>query len=129
MNLQHTCPLMFHPDGSMRIATGKACLKQILVVETSTRVWGQPSVIVVDVSAILWTVHWPTSGTVLTFVELFKKWVANHLKNADVHLVLDRYYNYSTKSSTRAAHAGKSVPSRVHKLSKNTPLLPREAVL
>ena len=52
-------PSMFHPDGSMRIATGKACLKNILAVETSVRVWGQPAVIVVDVSAVLWTIIGP----------------------------------------------------------------------
>lgn len=97
---------MFHPDGSMRIATGKACLKKILAVETSARLWGQPSVIVVDVSAVLWTIYWSTKGTVLTFVNSFKMWVANQLDKADVHLVLDRYYDYSTKSSTRAAQDG-----------------------
>ena len=110
-------PAMFHPDGSMRIATGKACLKKMLAVETSARVWGQPSVIVVDVSAVLWTISWPINGTVLSFVSSFKTWVANHLANADVHLVLDRYYDYSTKSSTRAARAAEMIHTRVHKLS------------
>ena len=124
-------PSMFHPDGSMRIATGKACLKNNLAVETSARVWGQPSVIVVDVyvSAVLWTINWPTKGTVHTFVNEFKIWVANKLNSADVHLVLDRYYDYSTKSSTRVARAGKTAPSRVHKLSAKTPLPTRDAVL
>ena len=53
-------PSMFHSDGSMRLATGKACLKKCLGVETSARVWGESSVIVVDVSAVLWTIHWPS---------------------------------------------------------------------
>ena len=47
-------PSKFNPDGSMRIATNKAYLKNSLAVETSVRVWGEPSVIVVDVSAVLW---------------------------------------------------------------------------
>ena len=122
-------PSMFHPDGSMRIATGKACLKNILAVETSVRVWGQPSVIVVDVSAVLWTINWSTKGTVQTFVNEVKIWVANKLNSADVHLVFDRYYDYSTKSSTRVARAGKTAASRVHKLSAKTPLPTRDAVL
>jgi hypothetical protein len=35
-------PSMFHPDGSMRIATGKACLKKILAVETLPGYGGNP---------------------------------------------------------------------------------------
>ena len=122
-------PSMFHPDGSMRIATGKACLKNNLAVVTSVRVWGQPSVIVVDVSAVLWTFNWPTKGTVHTFVNKFKIWVANKLNSADVHLVLDMYYDYSTKSSTRVASADKTATTQVHKLSAKTPLPTRDAVL
>ena len=49
-------PSMFNPDGSMSIATNKVCLKNSLAVETSVWVWGQPSVIIVDV---LWTLPWP----------------------------------------------------------------------
>ena len=120
---------MFHPDESMWIDTGKACLKNNLAVETSARVWGQPSVIVADVSAVLWTINWPTNGTVNTFVNAFKIWVENKLNSADVHLVMDRYYDYSTKSSTRVARAGKTATTRVHKLSVKTPLPTREAVL
>ena len=33
-------PSMFHPDGSMRIATGKACLKNNLAVEQLKRLPG-----------------------------------------------------------------------------------------
>ena len=104
-------PSMFHSDGNIRLATGKACLKKCLAVETSAKTWGEPSVIVVDVSAVLWTIHWPSQATVVTFVESFKTWVADHLSHAEVHLVLNRYYDFSTKSSTRAAHVGKKGPS------------------
>ena len=45
-------PSMFHSDGSMRLATGNACLKKCIAVETSARVWGEPSIIVADVSAV-----------------------------------------------------------------------------
>ena len=83
----------------------------------------------VDVSAVLWTIHWPSQGTVLTFVESFKTWIANHLSSAEVHLILDRYYDFSTKSSTRAAHVGKAGRSRVYKLTAKSPLPPRDTVL
>ena len=122
-------PSMFHSDGSMRLATGKACLKKCLGVETSARLWGDPSVIVVDVSAVLWTLHWPSQGTLYTFVESFKTWIANHLISAEVHLILDRYYDFSIKSGTRANRAGKAGVSRVYKLSAKSPLPPKDAVL
>jgi len=32
-------PSMFHSDGSMRLATGKACLKKCVGVETFAQVW------------------------------------------------------------------------------------------
>ena len=122
-------PSMFHSDGSMRLATGKACLKKCVGVETSARVWGEPLVIVADVSAVLWTIHWPSQGTVLTFVESFKTWIANHLSSAEVHLILDRYCDFSTKSSTGAARVGKAGRARVYKLTAKSPLPPRDAVL
>jgi len=122
-------PSMFHSDGSMRLATGKACLKKCLGVETSARVWGKPSVVVVDVSAVLWTIHLPSQGTVLTFVESFKTWIANHLSSTEVHLILDRYYDFSTKSSTRAARVATAGCSSVYKLTAKSPLPPRDAVL
>ena len=122
-------PSIFNPDGSMRIATNKACLKNSLAVETPVQVWGQPSVIVVDVSAVLWTLPWPPQGTVQTLFNTFKIWVANKLNNSDVHLVLDRYFDYSTKSSTMVARASKKPPTRVHKLSEKTPLPSRDVIL
>ena len=101
-------PSMFHSDGSMRQDTGKACLKKCVgVIRTSARIWAEPSVIVVDISAVLWTIYWPSQGTVLTFVEPFKTWITNHLSSAEEYLILDRYYDFSTKSSKGAAHFGK----------------------
>jgi len=40
----------------MWIATGKACLKKSVAVEMSARLWEQPEVVIVDVSADLWTI-------------------------------------------------------------------------
>ena len=94
--------------------------KTSLAVETSVWVWGQPSVIVVDVSAVLWTLPGPPQGTVQILIYTLKIWVANKLNNSDVHLALDRYFDYSARSSTRVARASKKTPTRVYKLGKNT---------
>ena len=102
---------MFNHDGSMWIAANNACLKKSLAIETSVRVWGQLTVIVVDVSAVLWTLPWPQQGTVQTLINTFKIRVASKLNNSDVHLVLDRYFDYSTKSSARVARASKKTPT------------------
>ena len=55
--------------------------------------------------------------------------IANHLSSAEVHLILDRYCDFSTKSSTRAARVGKAGRARVYKLTAKSPLPPRDAVL
>ncbi|KAG0729507.1 hypothetical protein GWK47_030173 [Chionoecetes opilio] len=81
---------------------------------------------VVDVSALLWTLEWPSQGTVDTFISVFKVWVNARLLEADVHLCFDRYFEYSTKSSTRSARAN---ATRVHQLERKTPLPARDAVL
>ena len=57
-------PSMFQADGQMRVVTGKSMLKNNLQVEVSQRLLTCPTAIVVDVSAVLWTVHWPANGTV-----------------------------------------------------------------
>lgn len=96
-------PSMFLPDGSMRIATGKSILKKNLAVEVPLRLWGSPTALVIDVSAVLWTIYWPGKGSVQTFVQGFKVWLASKLAESDVYLAFDRYHQYSTKSGTRAS--------------------------
>ena len=85
-----------------------------------------PTAIVVDVSAVLWTVHWPANGTVDTFISGFKEWLSVRLFGADVYLCFDRYRDYSTKSTIRSARAA---ATRVHQLDLRTPLPARDAVL
>ena len=63
------------------------------------RYWGFPPGIIVNVSAVLWTIDCPTKGSVNTLVGNF--WVSNELTENDVYLEFDRYRNYSTKSITR----------------------------
>ena len=82
-------PSMFQADGEMRFATGKSTLKNSLKVEVSQRLNTSPTAIVMDVSAVLWTVDWPTHGTVSTFISGFKAWLRVRLSEADVHLCFD----------------------------------------
>jgi hypothetical protein len=119
-------PSMFNADGQMRIATGKSALKKLLQVEVSDRSTSSPTAMVVDVSALLWTLHWPANGTVETFVEIFKTWVSNCLTTTDVYLCFDRYFDYSTKSMTRSARGN---TTRAHQLTCRTRLPTQDAVL
>ena len=84
-------PSMFQADGEMQVATGKSTLKNSLKVEVSQRLITCPTAIVMGVSAVLWTVDWPTHGTVGTFISGFKAWLRMRLSEADVHLCFDRY--------------------------------------
>ena len=45
-------------------ARSKAVLKTELQVEQSSRIQGVQDAVIIDGCATLWTVHWPTSGTV-----------------------------------------------------------------
>ena len=119
-------PSMFQADGQMRVATRKATLKKNLQVEVSQRLTTRPTAMVIDVSALLWTLSWPSHGTVDTFISVFKVWLNAQLQEADVHLCFDRYFDYSTKSSTRSVRAN---ATRVHQLDQKTPLPARDAVL
>ena len=127
MELTAYPPSMSQADGEMQVATaGKSTLKNSLKVEVSQRLITSPTAIVMDVSAVLWTVDWPTHGTVGTFISGFKAWFRVRLSEADVHLCFDRYRDYSTKTSTRSSRAA---ATRVHQLDLKTPLPDGDAVL
>lgn len=58
---------MFTQEG-MRICTNKSMLKKLLQVEVSGRTACGADVMVIDGSALLWTIHWPADGTVADFI-------------------------------------------------------------
>ncbi|KAG0715840.1 hypothetical protein GWK47_011021 [Chionoecetes opilio] len=82
---------------------------------------------VLDGSAVLWVIHWPANGTVRDFVVNIKQYIQQKLTSSDVYLVLNRYQDFSTKSTTRCNRTTET--SRVHRLALDTPLLPQKAVL
>jgi hypothetical protein len=119
-------PSTFHPDGQMRIATGESMLKKNLQVEVSQRCTISPTAMVIDVSALLWTLAWPSHGTIEMFISGFKMWLSKWLINADVYLCFNRYFDYSIISSTRSTRAN---ATHLHQLDPKTPLPARDAVL
>ena len=58
---------MFEPDGTMR-TSGKSILNTNLKFDISYREMPPSTAIVVDVSALLWTIEWNACGTVTTFI-------------------------------------------------------------
>ena len=119
---------MFHDSGAMRVCKGKSDLKKRLAKEISLRhTTSRVGTAVLDGSAVLWVVHWPSKGTIADYVNNFKKYLLKKLREADVYLVFDRYHDYSTKSVTRYDRACEA--SKVYQLNEATPLPPQKAIL
>ena len=115
---------MFEDSGDMRIRKTKSLLQ----VEVSTRhTSSQISCLVIDGSAVLYTIHWPANGTVGDFICNFRTYVGQKLKQGEVYLVFDRYRQYSTKGVTRSGR--QSNASKVYQLTHDTPLPPQNVAL
>jgi len=97
----------------MRVAAVKSTLKKNVQVYVSQRFIMSPTAIVyfvVDVLAVIWTLEWPTHGTVATFISGFKTWLSLQLTS----MCFDRHRDYSIKNSSRSARA---TTSHVHYLT------------
>jgi len=110
---------MFHADGQMRVAARKSTLMKNIQVDVSQHLTVSPA-------AVIWTLEWPTHGTVATFISGFKIWLSLRLSGADVYFCFDQYHDYSTKSSNRFARA---TNSRVLHFTLTTPLPAQDTVL
>lgn len=118
---------VFKETGEMRIATGKASLKNKLKVMVSAR-HVQPDTTIMDGCAILWCVHWPCKGTVKDYIDSFCTYIFQRTVTADVYLVFDRYFEYSVKSGIRSSRFGQHA-SRRHRLGLSSPLPPQKVTL
>jgi hypothetical protein len=119
---------LFDDDGHMR-QTNKSVLKNKLKVECSTRSIEHPKVLIIDGCALLWTVAWPTppakvSDYVTAVVNSI--WI-RIVSTAIVHIVFDRYYAPSIKSTCRSSR--ERGYSRVIKLQEHSPLPSQGMVL
>ena len=119
-------PAHFDESCDMRIQA-KAALKAKLQVEVSTRLTRSPDAIIIDGCALLWSVHWPVSGTVDEYAVNLMGIIGYHLRAGDVYLIFDRHLPGSTKQVTRPNRAGKDA-SKKHQLNLHTPL-PAQCVL
>ena len=80
---------MFDDEGHMRIPVAKSQLKNDMKVECSQRHMSV-SAFFLDGCAVLWTVPWPSLGTVQDFLNAFRAHLLTYLRVADVYLVFDR---------------------------------------
>jgi len=71
---------MFNENG-MKICKTKSVLKRNLQVQMSNRTL-HPDATVIDGSALLWTINWPSEGTV-NVVTNVKNWVKKYLEKTD----------------------------------------------
>lgn len=118
---------LFDDNGTMRVQS-KSILKSKLQVEHSSRTADPPDTVIIDGCAMLWAVHWPSSGSVEDYAVNFMKTINYHLTHSDVYLVFDRYINDSTKHMARATRSGANA-SRHHELTLQTPLPAQKVVL
>ena len=119
---------MFKDSGEMRTATTKSDLKNKLQVVISSRMVEKVDATVIDGSALLWSVHWPEKETVKDYVDNFSGCIMRKAAHLDIYLTFDRYYEYSIKSVTRGARAGKHATRR-HHLNLSSPLPLQNVVL
>ena len=94
---------MFTNNGEMRLATSKSSLENKLKIEVTGRYAPKATSVIINGSAILWVVHWPTQGTVQYLVGNVVSYVMGKMKDADVYLIFDRYEDDIIKGVTRTA--------------------------
>ena len=117
---------MFEQNGLMK-NTLMSILKKTLQVVMSERIADISDTIVFDVSALMWTIQWP-SDTLRTYIEAFKEFVVHALEAGDVVFVLDRYFEGSTKAYLRTLRQMKEATYRVHVFSEDMPVHPKNAM-
>ena len=82
-------------------------MKKQLQVEVSSHVSDKLDGVILDGCAILWVIHWPSDGTVRHFIDGFNQYVVKKMSTCShLHLIFDRYKDYSIKSKTRSSRAG-----------------------
>ena len=91
---------IFNKEGNVRFPKNKAALKNTLKADSSKHVQSQPNAVILAGCALLWTLHWPDQGKVQYVANLFVAQMLQWLKDSDVYLIFNRYFDYSIKSST-----------------------------
>ena len=121
-------PAHFDANGEMRLPTAKSDLKKILGMTINIRTFGTPTHIIIDVSAYLWTLKWPSKGKFSLVIDEVKKSLRELLTKSDVHWINDRYFDYSPKSASRLNREA-GIASRLHELRLDMPIIDKKYVL
>ena len=80
--------------------------EQTLYHNTGRCLFESPTAVLINFSVVLqWTIYCPVSGTVAESVLSVKGWLTMHLDVSDVYLRFDRYFESSTRGSTRMTWA------------------------
>ncbi len=96
---------LFQANGELRLATAKSKLMQRLACFRSYRTIPKPDTVIIDGVAMLWSMYWPADGRVRDLVSGVASYLAHQLTSSvhSVHLIFDRYHEFSIKTGTRAA--------------------------
>ena len=95
---------------------------QVLAPERASR---NTDSVIYDVSAILWTIAWP-SDKLSVYLETFEEFVYGAQQAIDVAFVFDRYYADSLKTATRMQ---RNRSSRVYKVTPQMAPPSRQVIL
>lgn len=72
----------FTNNGKMRLATNNSTLKNNLKNEMTGRSAPKANIVIIDGSAVLWVIHWPTQGTVKEIIVNVVSYVTTKMKEA-----------------------------------------------
>ena len=121
----------FDEKGVMCAACSTSTLKAKLQVEFNARhVFHHPKrVVVIDAAALVWTIKWPVVAKpkVIDVVNEMNETISGMLKDSDVYLVFDRYFDMSIKSYTRMTRV--DTCTKVFKFQLKSPLPAKSVVL
>ncbi len=119
-------PSLFAESRNVR-AQSNAVLKTKLQVGQASQIQWVPDAVIIDGCAMLWNVHWRTSGTVvaylINFID-FIRFIWNALTSTDIW----RYVGNSTKQMTRSSRPGNDA-SRKHQRNLHTTLATQNVTL
>ena len=87
---------LFRDAGAMCIPWHKS-LNKTLQVKHSGRTAASADAIIIGGCAVMWVIHWSTTGTVANYANIFMQYVCSLMNTRDVYLTFDRYENGTTK--------------------------------
>ena len=123
-------PAYFDEEGKMRTGVKSKLTASLAVRISERRMPKCDKQIYYDVSALLWSITWPSEGSELnTYIKAFQVFVLAALANGDVVLVFDRYFDDSVKAYLRLLCQEADGASRPYTLKPEMVSPPRSSIL